>query len=1037
MREEGPEGLRREDVMSMAQNIVRESGGKPFLKSNVCLVGQGRSGKTAVCRGLSGKTFIETSSTVGVEATRLEVNTTNIEAAGASCWRKCNARNELEEAVALLAVEHIRGALVPSKQPEQDIFHMLDDGPEMSVVEDNKEVDGERGKERKKEKKSSAENDTVHGESSHLERPHRSLVKLNEELVFKYVNEKDNFSQDILRLTLTDFGGQDVFYTLHHLFLKRFAIFLVCFNMEWLYPQASPEDRREALAFIRFWLNSVAVHTVDHKGESFAPVLLVGTHKDIVSDKKIHEQISDLLYKEFHNSTAWRSVNCLEHGSRATGKGILWFFPVDNTVGHADPVMQQLMSDVQKCVMAEEYVQRKVPLSWLGVIDVLSQDRRVSISLGEFESTAAQCGLPESGTCTLQQECQLLLKLLNNLGILMYNLEPALCHIIILNPAEYLAGPATRVICQYSIHELDEHRECKRSKLSHLFTKLCKNAILDRSLLPILWKKFAGQQAELETLMVKFGLFVPLAAGDSGEDDRYLVPSILPRTQLNQDFEGHVSVCYIVFAEREVFKEWSKSSYVPAATAASEGFLPMGIFSRFLGKASVWCQLTTGTCVSGLDLTVHEARLGYGNQSVILQEEMEKSCIRVIILSERPLSVIDVIRKQISEVLNECVPNLRFALTVPSDGGFCLQGRVDYKDMSLVFLDSLLKAEQGLQIDKVRPGQSGLLSQTQLREKFKQWLPPSGLRCWYDVFLSYRWGALDDQVAETLFVKLSGEVVQESGQRGVEVFRDRERLECGGSFQKDFFVALINSAGAVPLVSASALFRMKSLTPESEVDNVLLEWAIIVELHETKRQLFCVPLFIGEARDPSKGFPIVTDLFSSGIFQSLPDVICVKCVAMAEGLLRGQGMEPSPELGQRTVRQTVNKICGFLGVKAWDLQTSHCKQFVSLQGTTVLSASSPSAMHEEARLKASAFETIKEAIMERVRKSERDQKHPRNNNTATNVTARAPAQAQVSLCVYTCMSTYSRICQDVCIFIYESTAFPSSCFSLLSREESS
>jgi len=295
------------------------------------------------------------------------------------------------------------------------------------------------------------------------------------------------------------------------------------------------------------------------------------------------------------------------HGSRSTGMGILWFFPVDNTVGHEDPVMQQLMSDVQKYVMAEEYVQRKVPLPWLGVIDVLSQDRRVFISLDEFESTAGQCGLPASRACTLQQECQLLLKLLNNLGILMYNPDPALCHMIILNPAEFLAEPATRVICQYDIHELDEHSECKRSKLKHLFTILKRNAVLDRRLLPILWKKFANQQAELETLMVKFGLFVPLTAGERAEDDRYLVPSILPRELLKQDLKGNVLVCYIVFAEREVFKEWSRNSYVEAETAAREGFLPMGIFSRLLGKTSVWCELATGISVTTQDLTACKA----------------------------------------------------------------------------------------------------------------------------------------------------------------------------------------------------------------------------------------------------------------------------------------------------------------------------------------------------------------------------------------------------------------------------------------------
>lgn len=39
-----------------------------------------------------------------------------------------------------------------------------------------------------------------------------------------------------LKFTLWDFGGQDVFYTMHHLFLNRFGVYLVCFNMQWLVP---------------------------------------------------------------------------------------------------------------------------------------------------------------------------------------------------------------------------------------------------------------------------------------------------------------------------------------------------------------------------------------------------------------------------------------------------------------------------------------------------------------------------------------------------------------------------------------------------------------------------------------------------------------------------------------------------------------------------------------------------------------------------------------------------------------------------------
>lgn len=45
--------------------------------------------------------------------------------------------------------------------------------------------------------------------------------------------------EEPLKLSMWDFGGQDVFYTLHHLFLTRYGVYLIAFNMEWLLPSAS------------------------------------------------------------------------------------------------------------------------------------------------------------------------------------------------------------------------------------------------------------------------------------------------------------------------------------------------------------------------------------------------------------------------------------------------------------------------------------------------------------------------------------------------------------------------------------------------------------------------------------------------------------------------------------------------------------------------------------------------------------------------------------------------------------------------------
>lgn len=166
------------------------------------------------------------------------------------------------------------------------------------------------------------------------------------------------------------------------------SIFLtVLFNMEWLLPSATPQQRKECLSFLRFWLSSIAVNATDvrNAGHNFPPVFLVGTHKDRVSSPGQHEDISVILYDTFSGLPVWPAVEpfaeaevtrCLRttdfalytslqcvhmrthpphshstqnppHGQVSTGRGLLFFFPVDNTKGRADPVFHLIMQQVQ------------------------------------------------------------------------------------------------------------------------------------------------------------------------------------------------------------------------------------------------------------------------------------------------------------------------------------------------------------------------------------------------------------------------------------------------------------------------------------------------------------------------------------------------------------------------------------------------------------------------------------------------------------------------------------------------------------------
>ena len=84
-------------------------------------------------------------------------------------------------------------------------------------------------------------------------------------------------------LSVWDFGGQRLFSSLHHIFLTPEGIYLVVFDMRLLLPGGDPVRRRECLATLVLWCNSIFVFAGPKGDQQGAPVLLVGTCLDEVS----------------------------------------------------------------------------------------------------------------------------------------------------------------------------------------------------------------------------------------------------------------------------------------------------------------------------------------------------------------------------------------------------------------------------------------------------------------------------------------------------------------------------------------------------------------------------------------------------------------------------------------------------------------------------------------------------------------------------------------------------------------------------------
>jgi hypothetical protein len=304
----------------------------------------------------------------------------------------------------------------------------------------------------------------------------------------------------------------------------------------------------------------------------------------------------------------------------------------------------------------------------------------------------------------------------------------------------------------------------------------------------------------------------------------------------------------------------------------------------------------------------------------LLREQSDRGAMELHVFVNSPRPVAEALLRLVDDAVKTTMPSLRFALAVPPSGGRWPTGG-PWPDLAegggvLAILDGdrglAALVEVGAANVPVGPGR--VVSAAEARRTFGGWLPAGGPLAvgGYDVFLSYRRGAFDSELTVAVFAQLSDQAV---GGRGVRVFLDRRRLEGGRDFRGDFARALASATVAVPVVSWRALQRMLKLGEDSEVDNVLLEWTLMLELVAAGRVRRCFPVVLGRVgpeNGPSEAH--FSDLFAEGVVARLPAVVVRRVADAAAEALRQAGVAESGRLRSRTVRATVEDV---VGASAW------------------------------------------------------------------------------------------------------------------------
>lgn len=681
------------------------------------------------------------------------------------------------------------------------------------------------------------------------------LERLIEDYIDKEYTDRAHMAKSRRGVIIStwDFGGQDLFFPLHHLLLSSSGVFVVGFSLRCLLARpgdvldsSSNEieptiaDDQTAVACVHSlvqWLHSIYIYAPG------APVFVVGTGRDCFGDADL-ERAADLLEPVLNSSPCSEQLQ----DNAAEPRFYSCFF-VDNTRGSAGGAgwtehrsVTALRAQIERTVLDSQlcpHVSTPTPVEWLKALEQLNSTGKARLTLGEVEQVASQCNFGQHPDISLEDEVLGMLRFFTEAGLLLHYPSLELRDFVILKP-HWLIDAATVVVREFRLHRLPCDLVAKKSLQHKLaFASLVEKALLRASLLTILWPAPAYTSSErgiILKLMERYGLIVWL--NGTGGDATFLVPALLPnsgggdvRTRLMglppSPAEQQCTCllqCRLIQDDEQVVAGWGSKTVIDDADVARHGFILAGLFTRLLGKCVDWSHQTNG---SQWVLERHRAMLSFGGRKVELAEESDKNRIRVTFedVPECALASLDTVLSLAREVIHGCSEmKSRIGLTVllPMPATLNPHGpAVAWVQQAAVSATSAAATDPSSVLFNGR-----LIPGAEFDAAFKKWLPPKVTpESCYDVLVACR--ASSDGGFAT---ELSAAFAKPAGrrERGLNVFNSA--LAVGGD---GVVGALARSATMLVVVSITALNDLIGIVPSQardRCDHVLVEWWFGLEL---------------------------------------------------------------------------------------------------------------------------------------------------------------------------------------------------------------
>eukprot|EP00511_Aplanochytrium_stocchinoi_P010334 CAMPEP_0204865848 /NCGR_PEP_ID=MMETSP1348-20121228/13985_1 /ASSEMBLY_ACC=CAM_ASM_000700 /TAXON_ID=215587 /ORGANISM="Aplanochytrium stocchinoi, Strain GSBS06" /LENGTH=897 /DNA_ID=CAMNT_0052017413 /DNA_START=111 /DNA_END=2804 /DNA_ORIENTATION=+ len=501
-------------------SALKKNGQKaPWRRSKLMIVGHGKAGKTATARSLLGQPFVSSwESTIGVQLTQTKTKTNRTGWAMAS-----EDENNAVELAARVAVTNLFQNDVAQKRNGDSASSHDDESDSLQQSP-------------KKQKLITPPLDLKPPPLKRVETDESKYLKPDIQQYTETLLVQAKKERNCLNFCIWDYGGQEVFYTMHHLFLTQYGVYLLVFNMQELL-----NDGPKCLENLKFWLLSIRIHAQE------APVIIVGTFFDMISNQDQLILINDCLKSLVGNDFS-QVVRNQQNDSV--------FFALDNRTGSG---IETIRSMIERVTTHQKYVNRHVSVRWMHCLDAMLKQRNKShLSLDEVKEIAM------SKLVTSSDEFDEMMHMFHELGLLIHlKSTETLRNVVITNP-QWLIDQITKVIRDPVVHKFDNFdSEITEREMASDVQNLTNNGIASRDLLEYLWRK---QNVPFLLEIMRETLLLSDWNFENVSKNMYLVPS------LNRDVDNiglsEVGIC--------------KANGRKCLLDFSETFLPVGVFQRLV-----------------------------------------------------------------------------------------------------------------------------------------------------------------------------------------------------------------------------------------------------------------------------------------------------------------------------------------------------------------------------------------------------------------------------------------------------------------------